>query len=434
MTLELILTIAALIGILFFLLAIGLEVGWSVGIVALVGMVFVTHQPVTRLAITSWGVLNSFIMTAVPLFILMGALLEASGVADRLFLGLERWIGRFPGGMLTTIIAGNALFGAMSGSSIAAVATFGKTAFPVAEKRGYQPSLTLGSIAAGGMLAPLIPPSILLIIYGGWTGTSVVALLAAGLIPGLTLGILFVVYLVIRVKLNPALTPPPSGATWKERAAALRGIAPSLVIIVGVLGVIFGGIMTPTEAASLGAFLSLLLCLAYRRLNMTTLRESLLETVRVTSMAMFIMAMATSLTYVLNITGISQRVTEYVVALPLGKIGILVLFYLMYLVMGCFFDTWSMLFLTFPFVMPVINALGINPIWWGVVYVLAGEQAVITPPFGLHLFILHNLFPQYSIGTIVRGSLPFLIPLYANVALLMAFPQLALWLPSLLGK
>lgn len=434
MTVEPLLILFALVGILAFLLAIGLEVGWSVGIVALIGLMFITHQPVTRLASTSWGVLNSFIMTAVPLFILMGALLRASGIAERLFLGLEKWMGHFPGGLLSVIIAGNALFGAMSGSSMAAVATFGKIAFPVAEKRGYQPSLALGSIAAGGILAPLIPPSILLIIYGAWTGTSIVALFAAALLPGLTLAILFALYFAVRVKLTRGLTPPVASVTWGERVVALREIAPGLVIIVGVLGAIFGGVMTPTEAASLGAFLSLLLCLAYRRLNMKALRESLLETVRVTSMAMFIMAMATSLTYMLNIIGISQLVTEYVVALPLGKIGILILFYLMYLIMGCFFDTWSMLFLTFPFVMPVIHALGINPVWWGVVYVLAGEQAVITPPFGLHLFILHSLFPQYSIDTIVRGSLPFLIPLYVNIALLMAFPQLALWLPSLLGR
>ena len=151
-------------------------------------------------------------------------------------------------------------------------------------------------------------------------------------------------------------------------------------------------------------------------------------------MAMFIMAMATSLTYVLNVTGTTQRLTEYAVALPLGKYGTLIILYLMYLIMGMFFDTWSMLFLTFPFVMPIIYALGINPVWWGVVYVLIGEQAVVTPPFGLHLFVLHGLFPRYSIGTIVRGSLPFLIPLYINVLLLMAFPQIALWLPSMLGR
>jgi C4-dicarboxylate transporter DctM subunit len=198
------------------------------------------------------------------------------------------------------------------------------------------------------------------------------------------------------------------------------------------LGDIFGGIMTPTEAAGLGAFLSILLTLAYRCLTFSIVQKSLLDTVKITSFSLFIMAMSSLVSHVFNSAGVIPLIKDFVIALPIGKYGILMLFFGMYLIMGMFFDSWSMLFLTFPFVMPVIIGLDINPIWWGVVYVMAGEQSTITPPFGLSLFVLKGVVPQYPMSVIVRGALPFLIPIYINVFLLFMFPQLALWLPSIL--
>lgn len=427
-----IVTIAVLIGGLFILLAIGLEIGWAIGIIAAVGLVLFVNQPIGQIARTSWSSLNSFSLIAVPLFVLMGSILANTGVSEYLFSALEKWVGFLPGGLTVTTIAGNAVFGAMCGSSLAATATFGKVAFPAMEKRHYDPGLALGSIAVGAILSPLIPPSILMIIYGSWHRMSIVRLFAAGIIPGIMLTVLFIITIAVRVKINPSLAPPPVKYSWREKIIGLKGVLPFVVVIGVVLWVIFGGIMTPSEAAAMGAFLSIVLSLAYRRLTLKVLKVSLFDAVKVTSFALFIMAMATALSHVFNSAGIVVGVKEFVLALPIGTYGTLVLFYVMYLIMGMFFDSWSMLFITFPFVMPIILALNIDPIWWGVIYMMAGEQSLVTPPFGMGLFVLHNVVPQHPIGTIVRGSLPFLIPVYLNILILMVFPEIVLWLPNVL--
>jgi tripartite ATP-independent transporter DctM subunit len=367
-----------------------------------------------------------------PLFILMGCILGNTGVNERLFSAINKWVGHLPGGLACSVIFGNAIFAAMSGSTIAATATFGKIAYPVMEQKKYDPSLALGSIASATILAPLIPPSILLIIYGAWQGVSIVDLLAGGVLPGLTLTALYILTVFVMVKVKPVLAPKPEHYPWAQRWKSFIEIWPFIVLIVAVLGAIFGGFMTATEAASLGAFLSILLTLKYRRLTFAILKQSLLDTVKVTSFSLFIMAMASLISHVFNSAGIIPLIKEFVISLPLSKTTILILFFGMYLVMGMFFDSWSMLFLTFPFVMPIITALGINPIWWGVVYVMAGEQSTITPPFGLSLFVLHSVVPHHPITTIVRGAFPFLVAIYLNIVLVFLFPQLILWLPSLI--
>jgi len=389
-------------------------------------------QPIDQLAYTAFASLNSFTLSAMPLFILMGAILGNTGVNERLFNAIDKWVGGLPGGLACSIIGGNAVFGAMCGSTIAATATFGKIAWPVMETRGYSPKLGLGAIASGTILAPLIPPSILLIIFGAWQGLSIVDLLAAGLVPGVILAILFIATIILWVKINPKLAPAPVSYSWGEKFAAVGEVLPFAALIGGVLGAIFGGFMTATEAAALGAFLSILLTLGYRKLTWQIFKASLFDTVKITSFSLFIMAMASLMSHVFNSAGVIALIKDFVVALPIGKYGILMLFFVMYLFMGMFFDSWSMLFLTFPFVMPIIVALGFNPVWWGVVYVMAGEQSTITPPFGLSLFVLQSVVPEHKMGTIVKGSLPFLIPIYLNIVLLILFPQIALWLPSVL--
>lgn len=428
---EILFGLALLAGLLLLLL-LGLEIAWAVGLVAVVGLVWYVDQPIDQLAYTAFASLNSFTLSAMPLFILMGAILGNTGVNERLFAAIDKWVGGLPGGLACSIIGGNAVFGAMCGSTIAATATFGKIAWPVMEARGYSPKLGLGTIASGTILAPLIPPSILLIIFGAWQGLSIVDLLAAGLIPGVMLAIFFVLTIVIWVKINPKLAPPPTAHTWAEKFAAVGEVLPFAALIAGVLGAIFGGFMTATEAAALGAFLSIVLTLGYRKLTWQILKTSLYDTVKITSFSLFIMAMASLMSHVFNSAGVIGLIKDFVVALPIGKYGVLALFFLMYLFMGMFFDSWSMLFLTFPFVMPIIVALGFNPVWWGVVYVMAGEQSTITPPFGLSLFVLQSVAPQHRMGIIVKGSLPFLIPIYLNIVLLILLPQIALWLPSVL--
>ena len=431
MGMEIIIAIV-LTGLLFLLLIMGLEIGWSVGIVAVTGLLWYVDQPIGQLAETTFGSLNSFTLTALPLFVFMGGILGNTGVNASLFNAIEKWVGNLPGGLACSVICGNAVFGAMCGSTIAATATFGKIAFPVMEEKKYSPRLALGSIASGTVLAPLIPPSILLILYGSWQGLSIVDLLAAGLITGITLTLLFIITIIIQVKLNPDLAPERIQYPLKVKLRALVDALPFAGVILGVLGAIFGGLMTPTEAAGLGAFLSLILTIAYRKLTRAILMQSLLDTVKVTSFSLFIMAMSTLISHVFNSAGIIPMIKEFVIDLPIGKYGIMVLFFVMYFFMGMFFDSWSMLFLTFPFVMPVIIGLDINPIWWGIVYVMAGEQSTITPPFGLSLFVLKGVVPWHSMATIIKGSLPFLIPIYLNVLLLFLFPQIALWLPGIL--
>jgi tripartite ATP-independent transporter DctM subunit len=233
-------------------------------------------------------------------------------------------------------------------------------------------------------------------------------------------------------KIKPSWFPSRDRYSWKEKMTAVWQILPFMVMIIGVLSAIFGGFMTPTEAAALGAFFSIVLTAAYRGLTFKILLNTLLETVKVTSFCLFIMAMASLISHVFNSAGIIPMIKDYVIALPIGKYGILVFFFVMYFFLGMLFDSWSMLFLTFPFVMPIISSLGFDLVWWGVVYVMAGVQASMTPPFGLSLFVLHSVVPWHPMGTIVRGALPFLIPIYLNILLLILFPQLALWFPSLL--
>jgi len=429
---EVIFAIASVAGLLFCLL-MGLEIAWSVGLVSLLGLVYL-GQPFEQVASTIWTSTNSFTMTAMPMFIFMGCLLGNTGVNEYLFTAVDRWAGRLPGGLVISVILGNAAFAAMCGSSIAAVATFGKVAYPAMESRKYNPSYALGSIAASSVLAPLFPLSILLIIYGSWQGLSIVRLLASGIVPAFMLTSLFVLVAILRVKLNPTLAPPPVSYTMREKLEALLMVAPFGLLIAAVVVAIFGGYMTPTEAGALGAALSLILTVLYKRLTFKIFQQSLLDTLRVTSFALFIMAMASLMSHVFNATGVVLLVREAVLGLEVNRYVILGGILIMYLIMGCFFDSWSMLFLTFPFVMPIMSSLGFDPFWWGIVYVLAAEQSAITPPFGLSLFVLKGVVRKYPVSTIVWGALPYLAAIYVLIAILIVFPGIVNWLPNLLLK
>ncbi|MBI4185972.1 MAG: TRAP transporter large permease subunit [Chloroflexi bacterium] len=423
------------LGGMVILLAAGIEIAWSLGIVAVVVLVWLANQPFDQLMWTSWRATNSYTLTALPLFVFMGAILSNSGVTETLFSGVEKWLDRLPGSLACATLAANAIFAAMSGSGSSAAATFSKIAFPAMESRGYSPKLSLPSIAMGATLAPLIPPSLLLIIYGTWQSVPVMSLFAAAIIPGITLAVMLVITVIIRVKLSPNLAPPMARYSWRVKLAALKGIFPFLLVVFGVLGSIFLGVMTPTEAAALGAFLSIVLSLAYRRLNRAILQASLLDAARVTSFALFIYAMAVGLTYGLNMLGIVGEMTGLILGLPIGKYGTIVLFIIGYLILGCFLGAWEMLFLTFPFIMPVIVAHNINLVWWGIIYVIIGDVGNVTPPFGLTLFVIRGILgSKYSIETIALDCIPFFIPSLVLVALMIFFPEIALWLPGIFMK
>ena len=402
------------------------------GVVGGLSLLFLLGQSQLQIASSAWSTANVVEFTAAPLFIFMGAILSHAGIMTNLFDAAQKWLGFLPGGMGCSVIGANAVFGAMSGSNVAAVATFGKAVYPEMERQGYLPAIGLPAIAVAGTIAVLIPPSLILIIYGGWQAVSVARLFAGGLIPGIILSIMLMLTLIILVKLNPRLAPKPLSYSWRERLTAMMGLIPWLAVIALVLGTIFGGVMTPTEAGALGAFLGIGLALYYRKMSYEVLKRSFLDAARVTSVLIFIICMAKVIVFVFQRIGIIEIVTNGIIDLEWGTYGTLAMFYVLYLFLGMFFDSISMMLLTLPFVMPVIFYLGLSPLWFGVVYVVIAEIGMITPPFGINLFILNSVVPKYDIMTIARGCVPFLVPLLLFVALLTAFPQLVLWLPRLM--
>lgn len=421
-----------LIGGLLLLLALGLEIFAAIGIIASIGLLFFVGQPLQQFAYSGWALVNSFELTAVPLFIFMGAIFANTGTITSLFRGADKLIGYLPGGVNCSVIVSNAIFGAISGSSVAASATFGKIAFPEMEKLGYNARLSLGSIAAGGTLSVLIPPSVIMVVYGRWEEVSVAKLFAAGLIPGLILAILLMSTVIILCVINPKLAPVVRRASWKERIYALGDIAPFAVIMILVLGVIFKGVMTPTEAAALGAFLSIILAIIYRTMTFSALKDSMMTAVRISAMCYFIMFAARVLGMVFQYIGLTSAFAEFMLELPLGKYGIFAIICVMYIILGMFFDAFSMMVLTLPFVGPLVTELGFSIIWFGVVYVVLVEIGLVTPPFGLNLFVLHGVVPKYDVMEIVMGVLPFIIPMLITIVILIAFPDIAMFLPRLL--
>jgi len=421
-----------LLGGLVFLLAFGVEVAAAMGIMAGIGLLLFVNQPLDYFATCAFHMMNSFTFTAIPLFVFMGAIFANTGTIGSLFRGAQKIVGNLPGSIASAVITANAVFGAMSGSSLAATATFGKICFPEMDKLGYNPRLALGSIAIAGTLSVLIPPSIILIAYGGYQDVSVGRLFAGGLIPGIILSLLLITTVVIQVKLNPSLAPVAPKLGMRERLTAFVDIAPFVGVIVLVLGTIFGGVMTPTEASALGAFLSIVLALAYRRMSFWALKESMWTAVTVTAMIAFVLFTARMLGQVFQYIGLTEAFSAFMIGLPLGKYGIFAIICVMYIILGCFFDAISMLVLTLPFVAPIIQSLGFHFVWFGVVYVVLAEIGLVTPPFGLNLFVLKGVVPKYEITTIFYGALPFLIPTAILVVLLVVFPELVLWFPSVL--
>ena len=421
-----------LIGGLIFLLVIGTEIYVAMGVIAAIGLLFVVGQSVSQFAFTAFDVMNSFTITALPLFVFMGAMFSSTGIIKKLFTGADKLIGSLPGGVASSLIGACAIFGAISGSSLAAVATFGKIAFPEMERLGYNPRFSLGTIAIGGTLSVLIPPSVILIVYGEWQTLSVARLFAAGLIPGFILAVLLMLTVMTLVLISPRLAPKPPKIPFKKKLGALLDLLPFLGVMITVLGVIFAGIMTPTEAASLGGILSIVLALAYRSMSFSALKQSMWEAVKITAMIALIIFTARVLAQVFNYVGITDIFSSFMQNLPLGRYGIFVTICVMYLILGMFLDSLSMMVLTLPFIGPLIFDLGFNPIWFGVVFVVLAEIGLVTPPFGLNLFVLNAVVPRYDIMTIAMGALPFLIPALLTIVILVIFPDLALWLPSIM--
>ena len=411
------------------LLLLGIEVAVVLGVVGLAFLVFGLGLPMSTLGKIGWNTCNSFTLTAIPLFILMGQIFLHSGVSVGLFKGVDKWIGRLPGGLACSVVGGCTIFAAISGSSPATAATLGSVALPEMEKRGYNMELALGSVAGGGTLGILIPPSITMIIYAVWQSVSVGELFIAGVIPGLILGTFFILLIMLRVGLQPALAPMGEKHTWKEKLLSIKDIGPWIGHILFILGGTFAGIMTATEAGAIGAMMSMIFALAYRKMSFQLLKWSLLDTLKVTVMIMYIVVAAKMLAFGFAYSGVTTYISSTLLDLFVGKYAIMATMCLIYLVLGCFLDTLSMLVLTLPLFTPIITELGFSNIWFGVFFVICAEAGMITPPVGLNLFVLKGI-SNYRLETIIRGAWPFLVPMIMVLAIITVFPQVALWLPS----
>lgn len=383
----------------------------------------------------AWSHSNDFILIAAPMFIMMGELMHRSGVSDRLFAALSPWFERVPGRLIHTNIAASAVFAATSGSSLATAATIGTVAVPNMDKGGYNRPLFLGSIAAGGTLGILIPPSINMIIYGVLSETSVVDLYAAGFLPGFLLALLFSGIVLISVLLIPSLVSgeKTEGSLWSARLGGLPHLLPPVGLFMVVVGSIYLGVATPTEAAALGLIATLGLVAANGKFSVTVLLRAFEGTIRTTCMIMLIVIAAFFLNLVMVSIGLVSAITDLVLGLGWPPLGMLLAIIVFYLVLGCFMETISMMIATTPIIVPVIVGLGFDPVWWGIVFVILIEAALITPPVGLNLYVVQSVRKSGSISDLFVGAAPFLIAMLAMIGLLIAFPQLALWLPEILN-
>jgi len=417
--------------ILLGLIALAVPVAASLGWLGLSLQYLESPMPLHRaLGDMVWQTGTDFLLVAIPMFVLLGEILLRAGIAERMYDGIVKWVGWLPGGLMHANVGSCALFAATSGSSVATAATIGTVAEPQIKKRGYNEPLFLGTIAAGGTLGILIPPSINLILYGLLTDTSVPELYLAGFLPGFILAMLFMGTIIIMCLLRPKWGGERVRASWDDRIKALPALVPPLGIFVVVVGSIYAGLATPMEAAALGVVAALGLAAMNRTLTIPMLRAAIEGTMRTTSMIMLIILAAVFLNFVLSVIGLTQQLADFVTGLGLTPTETMLMIIAILVVIGCFMETLSMLLTTAPLITPIVVALGYDPVWFGILLMVLLETALITPPIGINLYVVQGIRKRGKMGDVMIGALPFVATMFAMIALLMMFPQLALWLPE----
>ena len=401
------LTLAGLVGIvaMVVLLVLGVPIAFAMAVTGAVGL-WLLEGPGPAMAHTlliPWAEGRSFVFVTIPLFVLMGQLVFRTGLASDLYDGVRTWVSKVPGGMAITSVIACGAFGAVTGSSIATVATMGAIVMPEMRRYKYHPRLATGALAASGTLGILIPPSLIFIFYGVMTETSIGALFIAGIVPGILTAAMFSAIILVRCMVTPSLGPPGPGATWQERW---------------------------TEAAGVGCTGVLVMAALRRRLTRRAMSTALEETALISAMIFAIIVGGYLVARFLAVTGITENMVGALVAMDLGRVPFLILLVLLYLVLGAMVDVFGMLVLTIPFVMPVVGELGIDPIWFGVFAVMMAELALVTPPIGANVFVMRRTAPEVPMSDIFMGVLPFVVGELVIIALVIAFPQIALWLPS----
>ncbi len=421
---------AALVATLFGLLALGVWVAPALIGVGIVGMLFAGAPGGSILATTSWATSASWTMTALPLFIWMGEILFRTKLSEDMFAGLAPWVERLPGRLLHVNVFGCGIFAAVSGSSAATAATIGRISLPELKSRGYPESLALGSLAGSGTLGLLIPPSIIMIVYGVAAQTSVARLFIAGVLPGLMLVALFSGYIMLWSLLNKGRIPAAGLAmAFGAKLYATRRLLPVVLLIAGVIGSIYAGLATATEAAAIGVLGALVIAAASGTLNRSTLLDSLLGAVRTSTMIFFILLGAAYLTSAMSFTGLPAALAEWIAGEKLPAWALIAALTLLFIVLGCFLDGISIVLLTTSVILPAVQAAGIDLLWFGIFIVLVVEMAQITPPVGFNLFVVQNLTGK-DIFTVARAALPFFVLMVVAVVLVTVFPQIVLSLPQ----
>ncbi len=417
---------------IFVLVVLGMRIAFATALVGFVGLWSMKNIIVAGKVVgfLPHGIVAHYSLSVIPLFIIMGYYAFYAGLTDDVFKTARAWVGHLPGGVAIATVFGCAGFAACTGASTASAAIMGRVAIPEMIKSGYHPRLAAGVVAASGTLASLIPPSVVLVIYGIITEQSIGELLIAGFIPGIVSAAIYAGMIYTRVKITPGLGTLQPKASWKERIISLKGTWGVLVLIVLIIGGIYSGIFTPTEAGGAGAFGAFLMALAMRRLTWARFKESLLETGHTTIMIFSIIVGVLIFVRFLALTGLPSDFSEFVLSLPIPPLFVLLLILLIYVFLGMFLDAIGMMMLTLPIVFPAVVALGYNPIWFGIILVKMCEICLITPPVGLNVYIVRSVAPKIPLEEIFRGIIPFLAMDILTVGVLIAFPQIVTWLPE----
>ena len=424
-----------LFGALILLLALGLPLAFVMGGVGVVGSYFLWGDKGLFLVVSqTYGAMGKFTLLAIPLFIFMAMILERAGVADDLYTLMHRWMGPLRGGLAIGTVIICTIFAAMSGISGAATVSMGVIALPAMLKRNYDKTIAMGCISGGGALGILIPPSVPMILYATLTGESIGGLFAGGVMPGLLLAALFILYIGIRCYFQPSLGPAlpvEERVSWREKIISLKAVSLPVLIIVMVLGSIYAGVCTATEAAALGCIGSIFSAAVYRKLNWTLIKETCYRTAALTAMIIWILIGAYCFTSVYTGTGAHELMEHILLSMPGGKWAILITMQIIFFILGCILDPVGIIMICTPVFVPVIKALGFDPLWFGVLFIMNMEMGYLTPPFGFNLFYMKAIAPPgITMGDIYRSIIPFVILQGIGLIIVIVFPEIALWLPK----
>ena len=437
MSIELITVL--LFGAIIVFLALGLPLSFVLGGVGVAGSYLLWgDKGLYLLTSQAYGAMGKFTLLAIPLFIFMAMILERAGVADDLYTLMHRWMGPLRGGLAIGTVIICTIFAAMSGISGAATVSMGVIALPAMLKRGYDKTIAMGCISGGGALGILIPPSVPMILYATLTGESIGGLFAGGILPGLLLASLFIIYIGIRCYFQPLLgpaLPEEERVSWREKVISLKAVALPMMIIVMVLGSIYAGVCTATEAAALGCLGAIISAAVYRKLNWTLIKEACYRTAALTAMIIWILIGAYCFTAVYTGTGAHKLMEHILLSIPGGRYAILITMQLVFFILGCILDPVGIIMICTPVFVPVIKALGFDPLWFGVLFIMNMEMGYLTPPFGFNLFYMKAIVPEgITMGDIYRSIVPFVVLQGVGLIIVIVFPEIALWLPKLIAR